>query len=149
MQQTTMHIRKATEQDFPAVLSLIKEFSIFQKTPERVTITQEQMQEEANYFQCFVAETAHKNIIGYACFFFTYYSWSGRALFLDDLYVQEAYRKHGIGKMLLNEVITFAKNNNCKKLRWQVSKWNENAISFYKSIGAKIDEVEINCDLIF
>jgi ribosomal protein S18 acetylase RimI-like enzyme len=141
-------IRKATTQDFPSILSLIKEFSIFQKTPERVTITLEQMTAEANLFQCFVAETDDKNIVGFATFFFTYYSWSGKALYLDDLYVQDAYRKLGIGKMLLDEVIALAKNNGCKKIRWQVSKWNDYAIAFYKSIGAEIDDVEINCDLI-
>lgn len=141
-------IRSANQQDFSAILSLIKEFSIFQKTPERVTITLEQMTAEVNFFQCFVAETKDKNIVGFATFFFTYYSWSGKALYLDDLYVQDAYRKQGIGKMLLDEVINLAKNSNCKKLRWQVSNWNTNAIAFYKSLGAFIDDVEINCDLI-
>ena len=147
-------IRKATEKDFPSILSLIKEFSIFQKTPERVTITLEQMQAEAHLFQCFVAHSApgaengNNNIVGFATFFFTYYSWSGKALYLDDLYVQDAYRKQGIGKMLLDEVIQLAKNSHCKKLRWQVSKWNSNAIAFYKSLGAEVDEVEINCDLV-
>jgi hypothetical protein len=41
----------------------------------------------------------------------------------------------------------FAINSQCKKMRWQVSKWNSDAITFYKSIGAVIDDVEINCDL--
>ena len=50
--------------------------------------------------------------------------------------------------MLLDEVTALAKNSGCKKLRWQVSKWNINAIAFYKSLGAVIDDVEINCDLV-
>ena len=140
-------IRRATEQDYPAILALIKEFSLFQGTPEKVTITLEQMKEERALFQCFVAETETGEVVGFASFFFAYYSWTGKALYLDDLYVKEAYRKQGIGKKLLEAVIDLATTSGCKKLRWQVSKWNANAIEFYKSIGATIDEVEINCDL--
>ena len=141
-------IRKADTSDFAAIFSLIKEFSIFQKTPEKVTISLEQMMADVNIFQGFVAETDNKDIIGFATFYFAYYSWSGRGLYLDDLYVTEAYRNKGIGKMLLEKVINLAKNSHCKKIRWQVSKWNTNGIDFYKKMGATVDDMEANCDLI-
>lgn len=140
-------IRPADELDFPAIFSLIKEFSIFQGTPEKVSITVEQMLGNKDLFHCLVAETTDKRIIGFASFFFAYYSWSGRALYLDDLYVKEAFRKQAIGKMLFEAVLAYAKENNCNKMRWLVSKWNTNAIGFYKSIGAKIDETDLPCDL--
>jgi diamine N-acetyltransferase len=139
--------RKAAEPDFEAILSLIKEFAIFQKTPEKVSITLDEMIANGNLFQCFVAETADKKIVGFASFFWAYYSWSGKAIYLDDLYVTNAFRKHGIGKMLLQQIIELAKNSACKKVRWQVSKWNSNAIEFYQKMSATIDETEINCDL--
>ncbi len=141
-------IRKAGPLDFAAIFSLIKEFSIFQKTSEKVTITLEQMMADANIFQGFVAEADNKDIIGFATFYFTYYSWSGKGMYLDDLYVTEAYRNKGIGKMLLEKVIDLAKNSHCKKARWQVSKWNTNGIDFYKKMGATVDDMEANCDLI-
>ena len=141
-------IRKADPSDFAAIFSLIKEFSIFQKTPEKVIITLEQMMADANIFQGFVAEKDNKDIIGFASFYFTYYSWSGRGLYLDDLYVTETYRNKGVGKMLLEKVIALAKNSQCKKVRWQVSKWNSNSIEFYKKMGATVDDMEANCDLI-
>lgn len=100
-----MNIRKASTHDFPAILSLIQEFAIFQKTPEKVTITLPQMQAEASFFQCFIAETDAKEIIGFASYFFAYYSWSGKAVYLDDLYVTAPHRKQGIGKQLLGAVI--------------------------------------------
>ncbi|MFT3681266.1 MAG: GNAT family N-acetyltransferase [Ferruginibacter sp.] len=146
MQAINITIRKATAADIPAVYSLIKEFAAFQKTPEKVVITPEQMKGDKDLFQCNVAETADKKIIGFASYFFAYYSWSGKAVYLDDLYVQPAYRKQGIGKKLLRHVFSLAKETHCKKVRWQVSKWNNAAIEFYKSMGASIDEVEINCD---
>ena len=141
-------VKRANEQYFPEILGLIKEFSGFQGTPEKVTITLEQMINESAFFQCFIAEVDDK-VVGFASFFFAYYSWSGKALYLDDLFVKEEFRKQGIGKKLLEAVIDFAKSEKCKKIRWQVSKWNANAIEFYKKMGAQINEVEINCDLMF
>jgi GNAT superfamily N-acetyltransferase len=141
-----MIIRSAKEQDLHQVVSLIKEFSVFQGASEKVTITAEQMMEDRHLFRCFVAETETGEIAGFATCFFAYYSWTGKALYLDDLYVREEFRKRGIGRMLLMKVIGLAKDQGCKKVRWQVSKWNTNAIAFYKSMGAAIDEVEINCD---
>jgi diamine N-acetyltransferase len=140
-------VKRANEQDFSKILALIKEFSEFQGTPEMVTITLEQMVNESAFFHCFIAEADNKEIVGFATFFFAYYSWTGKALYLDDLFVKEEYRKQGIGKKLLETVIDFAKSEKCKKVRWQVSNWNANAIDFYKRMGAQIDEVEINCDL--
>lgn len=141
-------IRKATEQDFEEIFVLIKEFSVFQKTPEKVTVTPGQMIQDKDMFQCLVAVTGDKKIIGFASYFFTYYSWSGKGLYLDDLYVQDFFRKQQIGKKLLDAVIDIAKKENCKKVRWLVSGWNTNAIEFYKKMGAVIDSTDVNCDLI-
>ena len=142
-----INIRPANEMDFPEIFSLITEFSVFQGTPEKVSISVEQMQENKELFNCLVAETKDKHIVGFASFFFAYYSWSGKALYLDDLYVKETFRNQAIGKMLFDAVLVYAKNNHCNKMRWLVSKWNTNAIGFYKSIGANIDETELTCDL--
>jgi GNAT superfamily N-acetyltransferase len=141
-------VKRADEQDFPKILDLIKEFSVFQGAREKVTVTLEQMIKERGFFQCFIAENENREVLGYVTFFFAYYSWTGKAVYLDDLYVREVFRKQGIGKQLLQSVIDFAKEEQCRKVRWQVSKWNANAIAFYKSMGAQIDEVEINCDLV-
>jgi len=139
-------IRRAVVQDFPVIFSLIKEFAEFQKTPNNVKITLEQMIAEKDHFQAFVVES-NAGIIGFATFFFTYYSWTGKALYIDDLYITTASREKGVGTQLLNTIIQLAKDEQCKKVRWQVSGWNTNAISFYKKMGALIDDTEINCDL--
>lgn len=67
---------------------------------------------------------------------------------MDDLYVKPEYRGLGLGTKLINEVISFARSQNCHKVRWQVSEWNTNSIEFYKSLGAKLDNLEYRCDLI-
>ena len=140
-------IRKATEKDFSAILSLIKELAHFEKAPEKVSNSVEQMNEEKDFFRCFVAETEEKEIVGIALYFFAYYTWIGKSLYLDDLYVKEAYRGKKIGADLLKKVIEVAKQENCKRVRWQVLNWNKPAIDFYKEFGAETDDEWINCDL--
>jgi GNAT superfamily N-acetyltransferase len=79
--------------------------------------------------------------------FFAYYSWTGRAVYLDDLYVVEPYRGAGIGNRLFDTVYNLGKKEGCRNMKWQVSSWNSKAIAFYKQKGAKIDDIEINCNL--
>ena len=67
---------------------------------------------------------------------------------MDDLYVKEKHRNQGIGKQLLETVIAFARKENCKKVRWQVSNWNKNGQDFYKKIGGEIDETHLDCSYI-
>ena len=139
-------IRKATPEDFSAIFKLIKDFSVFQKTPDKLTITLPQMLENKDFFQCLVVENEGE-IIGFASFFWAYYSWSGKALYLDDLYVEQTYRGHQIGTRLMEKLIDLANAEKCHKIRWQVSHWNSEAIEFYKKMGAQIDRTDINCDL--
>jgi len=104
---------------------------------------------QQDHFKILVAETDSGKIIGFASTFIAWYSWIGKSLYLDDLYIIDEYRKNGLGSRLMDEVICLARRQGCKKIRWQVSRWNENAIKFYKKKGAVIDDVEINCDLVF
>ena len=87
-------IRIATEKDFPEILQLIRELAAFEKAPEKVTNSVEMMKKEKDLFHCFVAETETGEIIGMALYFFAYYTWVGKSLYLDDIYVKESFRKH-------------------------------------------------------
>jgi GNAT superfamily N-acetyltransferase len=142
----TITIRMAAKADLPAVYELFREFAVFQKTPEKLYITLDQLIADEQYFNCLVAEVEGR-IVGFASFFVAYYSWTGRGVYLDDLYVNVENRKFGIGKRLLNGVIDLAKAEGCKTVRWLVSRWNANAIEFYKTIGAQIDDTEMTCVL--
>jgi GNAT superfamily N-acetyltransferase len=145
----TVIIRKIDERDYFVLISLFKEFALFEKLPEKMTNSVEQMLREKEYLTGFVAVNDADEILGYATYFFGYYTWIGKSLYMDDLYVRPDFRGAGVGTKLINEVIAFAKAENCKKLRWQVSEWNQPAIDFYKSLGANVDAVESNCDLVF
>ncbi len=140
-------IRDGSEADFPAILSLVKELAVFQNTPERVLNTVEQMKEEMPLFRCLIAETKEHEIVGMATYFFAYYTWVGKSLFLDDLYVQDAYRGRGIGSQLLDRIFEIARDEKCKRVRWLVSDWNKSAIEFYEKCGAEIDHEACVCDV--
>jgi GNAT superfamily N-acetyltransferase len=139
------NIRKATEKDFPEILSLIKELAAFEKAPEKVTNTVELMQHEKEFFHCYVAENQNNEIVGMALYFFAYYTWVGKSLYLDDLYVKESFRKHKIGSGLLRKIFEIANAEDCKRVRWQVLNWNINAIQMYSKSGAEIDDEWLNC----
>jgi GNAT superfamily N-acetyltransferase len=132
-------IRKATEKDFFAILSLIKELAVFENAPEKVTNSAEQMRDEKDFFQCYVAENENKETVGMAVFFFAYYTWVGKSLYLDDLYVKETYRGQKIGTKLLKKIFEIAKKENCKRVSCLVSNWNSSAVEIYKKYGAEID----------
>ena len=138
-------IRKATEEDFPAILSLIRELAKFEKAPEKVTNSVEQMKSEKELFQCFVAESESGETIGMALYFFAYYTWVGKSLYLDDLYVKESFRKNKVGTALLKKIFEVANTEGCNRVRWQVLNWNSSAIQMYINSGAEIDDEWLNC----
>ena len=138
-------VREATEGDFPAVLSLIKELAEYERSPDAVTNSVEQMKREQNHFSCFVAELPDGTIAGMALFFTAYFTWVGKSIYLEDIIVSQAYRQMGIGMALMKRVIRRAQDEDCKRVRWQVLDWNESAISFYRKCGAEISSDWLNC----
>ena len=143
---SNINIRTATEEDFPAILSLIRELAAFEKAPEKVTNSVELMKKEQDLFRCFVAETESKEIIGMALYFFAYYTWVGKSLYLEDIYVKESFRKQKTGAALLRKIFDVANKEDCKRVRWQVLNWNESAIQMYIKSGAEIDDEWLNCN---
>jgi len=140
-------IRSIISTDYESLINLFKEFAEFEKLPELMTNTTAKMQAEQEYINGFVAVNEKNKVIAYATYFFAYFTWVGKSLYMDDLYVKQEYRGTGIGTKLINKVIEKAKTEKCARLRWQVSDWNKPAIKFYESLGAKISPIESNCDM--
>ncbi|HUX96044.1 MAG TPA: GNAT family N-acetyltransferase [Bacteroidales bacterium] len=138
-------IKKAEEKDFPAILSLIKKLAEYEREPEKVTNSVALMKEEQEHFRCFVAETENGEIVGMALYFFAYFTWVGKSLYLEDIFVEEQFRRYRIGSSLLNKIFEVAKEENCKRVRWQVLDWNSDAIAFYRKRGAEINNKWLNC----
>ena len=155
-----MKIRKAIEKDMTSVLELIKELAIFEKEPDAVVVTVDDLVRdgfsENPLFQCFVAEV-NNEIIGMALYYYRYSTWKGKTIHLEDLIVKESKRGTGAGFALYKEIIKQGKAENVRRIEWNVLDWNTSAIDFYEKSGAKVlgdwrvvhmDEAGINRFLI-
>ena len=142
-----IQIRKATENDFPAIFGLITELAEYEKSPEKVSNSLELMYEQKEYFNCYVVETEENEIIGMALYYFSYYTWVGKTLYLDDLFVKEAWRGNGLGTRLMDKMFEVAKDEKCKRFRLQVLNWNHPAIKLYEKSGFTVDKTWYNCDI--
>lgn len=136
-----MIIRKALKKDMPCVLELIQELAIFEKEPDAVVVTVDDLVRdgfsEQPLFQCFVAEVENE-IIGMALFYYRYSTWKGKTIHLEDLIVKESKRGTGAGFALYKEIIQQGKAENVRRIEWNVLAWNTPAIDFYEKSGAKV-----------
>ena len=139
-------IRLAEEKDYPQILDFIKDLALFERAPEKVLNTVDFMKQEKDLFGCYVAVNENDELIAMALYFFAYFTWVGKSLYLDDLYVKPEYRGYRIGSALLKKIFELAKTENCRRLRWQVINWNGKAIDLYHKVGATIDNEWSNCD---
>ncbi|MFD1601165.1 GNAT family N-acetyltransferase [Flavobacterium artemisiae] len=156
-----MNIRKGNPEDMKSVLELIQELAIFEKEPEAVVITEEDLVRdgfgEKPLFNVFVAEIENeekqKEIVGIALYYYRYSTWKGKTIHLEDLIVKEKMRGTGLGSALYSEIMKQGKRDNVRRVEWNVLAWNTPAVNFYKNSGAKIlddwqvvqmDEIGIN-----
>lgn len=143
-------VRKGTKEDMPSVHALVYELAVFEKAPEEVTNTVEDMWQDGfgaqPVFFCLVAEV-DGDIVGTAIYHLKYSTWKGKGVYLDDIVVTESMRGKKVGSRLFDEVVRDAERMNAKQLHWQVLDWNEPAIQFYNKYQANMDGEWINCKL--
>lgn len=136
-----MRIRKGTPQDMPDVLALITELAVFEKEPDAVVISTEDLLRdgfsENPLFHTFVAEV-NEEIIGVALYYYRFSTWKGKTIHLEDLIVKENNRGTGAGFALYSEIIKQGKKDNVRRIEWNVLDWNTPAIDFYEKSGAKV-----------
>ncbi len=136
-------IRLATKNDMKDVLDLIKELAHFEKEPNEVEVTVEELIKDGfnnnPEFICFVAEM-NNNIEGMALAYKRYSTWKGVILHLEDLIVKQDSRGSGIGTQLLDRIVMYGNEIGVKRICWEVLDWNKPAIEFYNKKGAYIKE---------
>ena len=134
-------VTPATPQDVPTILSLIRELAEYEKLLDRVTATEDLLRRtlfgSRPYAEVLVARLDGR-AIGYALFFHSYSTFLARpGIYLEDVYVQPAFRGRGVGKALLRDVAQVARERDCGRMEWSVLDWNKPSIDFYLSLGAK------------
>jgi ribosomal protein S18 acetylase RimI-like enzyme len=145
-----MIIRKGNPEDMQAVLGLIQELAHFEKEPNAVLVTVEDLVRDGfgstPLFHVFVAEVENepsdseqaKQIVGIALYYYRYSTWKGKTIHLEDLVVKDKMRGTGLGYALYSEIIKQGKKDKVRRIEWNVLDWNTQAIEFYEKSGAKI-----------
>ncbi|XP_074036362.1 thialysine N-epsilon-acetyltransferase isoform X2 [Leptinotarsa decemlineata] len=132
-------VRKAVREDMAQVYKLIKELADYEKLGDQVAIDEKILQDDFDSqppaFSSMVAELPDGHIIGYALYYNSYSTWVGRSIFLEDLYVQPAYRGNGVGKQLLKAVAKVAQESQIRRIDFHVLSWNP-TVEFYQKLGA-------------
>jgi len=135
-----LSIRPATIGDVPLLRTLIRELADYEHELEMVAITETDLARDGfgpePKFRALIAEWDQQPA-GYALFFDFYSSWRGSQMFLEDLFVREAFRGRKIGKALMAAVARTAQQQGCHGLRWEVLGWNQDAIKVYEALGAE------------
>ena len=139
--QTNFEIRPARVEDVPIILELIRDLATYERAPNEVTATEEQLVDvlfgkrpAAEVLLAFEG----KSPVGFAVFFHNFSTWLGRpGLYLEDLFVKPEKRGKGYGRALLVDLAKIACDRGCGRMEWAVLDWNEPAIKFYRALGAK------------
>jgi GNAT superfamily N-acetyltransferase len=135
-------IVKVDDGNVELLTDLIKELAKFEHleppTEEAVSRLKEDLSSEHPYLIAHIAMADGKPA-GYTCYYFTYSTFLARpTLFLEDIFVLDHYRRHGVGSKLLEFCVAEAARKKCGRMEWNVLDWNAQAISFYESTGARI-----------
>lgn len=148
-------IRPAQERDLPAILRLIRALAHYEREPDAVQTTEQDLgialfAAQPQVF-CLIAEQdgpevgvspAQDRVIGFALWFVTFSTWRGRhGIWLEDLFVDPAHRRGGVGRDLLRALAEICVQRGYARLEWTVLDWNTPARDFYAAIGAgSLDE---------
>jgi GNAT superfamily N-acetyltransferase len=140
-ERTDFEIRPARVKDVPVILELIRDLATYERAPGEVTATEEQLV-EVLFGERRVAEVLLAleggSPVGFAVFFYNFSTWLGRpGLYLEDLFVKPDKRGKGYGRALLVYLAKIALERGCGRMEWAVLDWNEPAIKFYRSLGAR------------
>lgn len=144
-------IRPAEKKDCVRMMELIKELAFYERAPDEVTVSFDHFVESGfgskPVWEAIVAETGDE-VVGFALWYTRYSTWKGQRLYLEDILVTESMRGKGIGKLLFDQLIGISKERKYSGMVWQVLKWNDPAINFYKKYeGVRFDGEWYNCML--
>jgi GNAT superfamily N-acetyltransferase len=140
----TLHIRPAVAHDAALILRFITELAVYEKAEDQVAATVDTI--TSSLFDAHSPAKAlicecNGDAVGFAVYFFSYSTWLAKpGLYLEDLYVSPHARGVGAGKFLLQHLAGIAAGTGCGRFEWSVLDWNEPALGFYRSIGAKAQD---------
>lgn len=139
----SLSLRPATSADVPLILVFIRGLAAYEKLLPEVEATEERLR--AALFpadgrpaaECLLAFVSG-NPAGFALYYTNFSTFLAKpGLYLEDLFVQPELRGQGVGKALLLHLAQLANTRGYGRMEWTVLDWNQPAIEFYESIGAR------------
>lgn len=135
-------LRAAELRDVAPIVQLIRELAEFERLTHLLQVTPEKLRPqlfgEKPAAEAMVAEVQGQ-VVAFALFFGNFSTFLAQpGLYLEDLFVQPEHRGQGIGEAMLARLAKLAVERNCGRFEWSVLDWNENAIRFYKRMGATV-----------
>ena len=139
---TPFTINSATAKDLAHLLAMIRELAEFERLSHELEVTADSLR-SALFGKRPVAAALLARVdgapAGYAVYYHTFSTFVGRpGIFLEDVYVRPEFRKRGIGRALLEAVAKIGMEIGGGRFEWIALRWNENALRFYRSLGASV-----------
>ncbi len=136
-----LNIRLAVASDAATIAELVRELADYEKLLHEAKARPEdflrELTAEQPVIHVLIAEW-NGQPAGFALYFFNFSTFVGRpGLYLEDLFVRPALRQHGIGRGLLRALARVARERDCGRMEWAVLDWNEPALRFYQTLGAR------------
>ena len=136
-----LHIRFAVAADVGLILEFIRGLADYEKLAHEVVADEDGLSRSLfgapPVAEVLIAELRGEPA-GFALFFRSFSTFLGKpGIYLEDLFVKPEHRGQGIGRELLGCLARIAKQRDCGRLEWSVLDWNEPAIRFYRSLGAR------------
>lgn len=143
---TAFLIRPATPADSATLFRLISELAEYEKLTHLVEATPQKIGDalfgarpHAEAVIVEVDQDGAKQAVGFALFFHNFSTFLAKpGLYLEDLFVEPAWRGHGLGKALLKHLAALAVERGCGRFEWSVLDWNKPSIDFYRAMGADV-----------
>ena len=137
----SLSVRAAAPADLPLIAELIRALAEYERLAHEVRFDEAALRDNLfgprPYAELLIGEVDGVSM-GFALFFHNFSTFEGRpGIYLEDLFVRPEARGLGLGKALLVELARTAVERGCARLEWWVLDWNEPAIGFYRSLGAR------------
>jgi GNAT superfamily N-acetyltransferase len=133
-----IEIRDTMPADVGTLLQLIKDLAAFEREPDAVKTTEADLLRDGfGPEPRFLSRLARLDgrPAGFTLFFPNYSTWEGRAgLYLEDIFVAEWARGHGVGRRLMQDLAAIAVARGWTRFDFSVLGWNP-ARAFYHALG--------------
>jgi GNAT superfamily N-acetyltransferase len=137
----TVTIRRVRPGDEVELVAMMRGLAEFENALDQCTVTESQLR------QALFGEptTAHAHLAevdgepaAMALWFYNFSTWDGVAgIYLEDLFVKPAFRRHGLARTLLSTLAGECVEHGYTRLSWAVLDWNTDAIALYDAVGGR------------